>query len=130
MLTFHHTGIVVENIDEVATNYKAIFGEKSISKKYHVSTQGVYVCFVEVGANTFLELVQPVDENSLVHKLRKKGHTYYHVGYLVNDIEKMVAHLTSLNYKPFDYFSSEAFNGKRCIFLFSPDAHLIELIEK
>jgi len=130
MLTFHHTGIVVENIDAVAANYREIFGEKSISKKFHVSSQGVYVCFVEVGPNVFLELVEPSNENSIVSKLKKKGQTYYHAGYLTDNIEKTTTHLTGLNYKPFEYFSSEAFGGKKCIFLFSPDAHLIELIEK
>lgn len=130
MLTFHHTGIVVDNIDAVADNYRELFGNKSISKKYHISSQGVYVCFVEVAPDVFLELVEAAGENSIVGKLLKKGQTYYHAGYLTDNIEKTVEHLTTLNYKPFEYFSSEAFGGKKCIFLFSPDAHLIELIEK
>jgi hypothetical protein len=130
MLTFHHTGIVVDNIEAVAANYAAVFGQKSVSEKYHISSQQVYVCFIEVGAGVFLELVEPENENSIVSKLKKKGHSYYHVGYMVEKLEKVVEQLTSLNYKPFEYFSSEAFGGKRCIFLFSPDAHLIELIEK
>jgi hypothetical protein len=35
-----------------------------------------------------------------------------------------------MNYKTLDIFDSEAFEGKRCVFLFSPEAHLIELIEE
>lgn len=130
MLSFHHTGIVVDDIEAVAANYATVFGLKSVSKKYHISSQQVYVCFIEVGVGIFLELVQPENENSIVSKLKKKGHSYYHTGYLVDEIEKTVEHLTLLNYKQFEYFSSEAFGGKRCIFLFSPDAHLIELIER
>ncbi|OFY98531.1 MAG: hypothetical protein A3K10_01650 [Bacteroidetes bacterium RIFCSPLOWO2_12_FULL_31_6] len=148
-LTFHHTGIVVDNIDEVAENYKSIFGENSISKKYYVATQGVNVCFISVGSGVYLELVESATDNSLVSKLRRKGQTYYHVGYLTNDIEESFQLLSSLNYMPLelfksieetspsplknepsDFFKSEAFEGKRCVFLLSPDGHLIELVEK
>ena len=129
-LIFHHTGIVVDNIEEVAASYKPLFGENSISKKYYVSTQGVNVCFIAVGSGAYLELVESATENSVVNKLRKKGQTYYHVGYLTTNIEATVQELILLNYKPLEFFKSEAFEGKRCIFLFSPDAHLIELIEK
>lgn len=129
-LTFHHIGIAVNSIDEAAGNYKAIFGAESISPKYFVSTQQVNVCFINVGNGTFLELVEATSEDSSITRLRKKGYTYYHMAYLVADIEAAVAELVGLNHKAMDFFHSEAFKGKRCIFLFSPDAHLIELIEE
>jgi methylmalonyl-CoA/ethylmalonyl-CoA epimerase len=129
-LKFHHTGLIVDNIDEAVENYKLLFGAESISPKYFVSSQKVNVCFVNMGGDIFLELVESKDENSPIEKMRKKGHTYYHTAYLTNDIENSVKHLAELHYKPLDFFHSEAFQGKRCIFLFSPDAHLIELIEQ
>lgn len=129
-LNFHHIGIAVSSIAESAENYKALFGEQCISKIYDISSQQVKVCFVDMGNNTFIELVEATTEDSSIHRLRKKGITYYHTAYKVSDIKKTVAVLTELNYKAFEYFNSEAFNGKRCIFLFSPDAHLIELIEE
>jgi hypothetical protein len=60
----------------------------------------------------------------------KKGTKYYHIGYLVQDFEKAVAELVNLDYKPFPEFISEAFNFKRCQFMFAPDGSLIELIEQ
>jgi methylmalonyl-CoA/ethylmalonyl-CoA epimerase len=128
-LNFHHIGIAVGSIAESAENYKALFGEQCISEVYDISSQQVKVCFVDMGNGSFLELVEPTSEDSSIHRLRKKGITYYHTAYKVIDIEKTVEDLTGLHYKAFEYFNSEAFNGKRCIFLFSPDAHLIELIE-
>lgn len=128
-LKYHHTGIVVESIEDVASNYQKLFGENCLSKKYYISTQGVNVCFVNTGSNTFLELVEAVGENSLVSKLIKKGITYYHIAYTTPDFENTIQKLEALNFKSMPFFYSEAFNGNRCVFLFSPDAHLIEIIE-
>lgn len=129
-LTFHHTGIAVDAIDETAAHYAALFGKENISEKIHIASQQVNVCFVKVGDNIYLELVEATSEESPVTRMRKKGHTYYHTAYLAADIENVVEQLVLLHYKPIDYFYSEAFGGKRCIFLFSPDAQLIEIIEK
>ena len=60
----------------------------------------------------------------------KKRISYYHIGYKVDDIGNEVRRLESLNYKSLYFFNSEAFDGKKFIFLISPEAHLIELIEK
>lgn len=129
-LKFHHTGIAVSSIDEVLPNYILLFGENKVSPKYNVSSQNVNVCFIEVGSNVFLELVEPASDDSSIHRLNKKGISYYHVAYLTSNIEETVADLINKNYKEYEYFKSEAFNNKRCIFLHSPDAHLIELIEE
>lgn len=129
-LTFHHTGIAVDAIDETAEHYAALFGKENISEKIHIASQQVNVCFVKTGENIYLELVEAASEGSPVTRMRKKGHTYYHTAYLAADIENTVAQMEALHYKPMDYFYSEAFGGKRCIFLYTPDAQLIELIEK
>ena len=129
-LEFHHIGLVVESIETSAQHYSSLFGKDNISNKILIDSQKVNVCFVKIGPDSFIELVEPVEEDSQVYKLLKKRISYYHMGYKVNDIEGAVAKLEDLNYKPMHYFNSEAFDGKRCIFLFSPEAHLIELIEK
>lgn len=114
----------------MAQNYKALFGPNCISEVFDISSQNVKVCFVDMGNNTFIELVEATSEDSGITRLKKKGFTYYHMAYLTADIEATVAELSTLHYKPMEFFHSEAFKGKRCIFLFSPDAHLIELIEE
>jgi methylmalonyl-CoA/ethylmalonyl-CoA epimerase len=129
MLVFHHTGILVENIEEAIGNYAEIFGESNVSQVYSIKSQNVKVCFIGMPNSVYVELVQPLSENSVVYKLLKKNMSYYHIGYTVADIEEEVEKLKVLNYKPLEYFNSEAFEGNRCIFLFSPDAHLIELIQ-
>lgn len=129
-LEFHHVGIVVESIENAIIHYSALFGTESISNVYKIASQKVNVCFVKVGINSFIELVEPIGEESQVFKLLKKRVSYYHVAYKVNQIEEAVTRLESMDYKAMEFFNSEAFDGKRCIFLFTPEAHLIELIER
>jgi hypothetical protein len=129
-LTFHHTGLATDNISDAIVSYKQIFGDNCASEIYNVHSQNVNVCFIKVGESAFIELIEPSNENSSINRLLKKGHSYYHVGYLTKEIEFAVEELIELNYKPFEFFNSEAFNNKRCIFLFSPEGHLLELIEE
>lgn len=128
-LEFHHVGLVVESIETSILHYSSLFGTENISNIYKIDSQMVNVCFVKVGPSSFIELVEPIGEESQVFKLLKKRVSYYHVAYKVNQITEAVARLEALDYKAMAYFNSEAFDGKRCIFLFSPEAHLIELIE-
>ncbi|MBD0780017.1 VOC family protein [Maribacter sp. ANRC-HE7] len=129
-LDFHHVGVLVTDIVSSLEHFSVVFGKESISEIYEVSTQKVKVCFVKNGENSFLELVQPLGDDSVVSKLLKKRITYYHVAYKVIDIRHSIHQLEELNYKSLDVFNSEAFEGKLCAFLFTPDGHLIELIEK
>jgi len=130
MLTFHHVGLLVENIEFSEKHYSELFGKESISKVYRIDSQKVNVCFVKIGDGSYIELVEPLGEDSLVYKLFKKKTSYYHIGYKVKDIITTIEKLECMNYKTLDVFDSEAFEGKRCVFLFSPEAHLIELIEE
>ena len=123
-------GTLVDNMESAILHYSALFGESSISRVICVESQQVNVCFVRMVDESYIELVEPYSEESVVYKLLKKRVTYYHIGYKVEDIVSTVAELEEMEYRPMEYFYSEAFEGKRCIFLFSPDAHLIELIER
>lgn len=129
-LIFHHVGLLTEDIENSIDQYTRLFGQKNISEIVTVETQKVKVCFVKNGVESYIELIQPTSEDSVVYKLLKRKINYYHVAYYVSDIHATVARLEQLGYKPMEFFSSEAFGGKACIFLFSPETHLIELIQK
>ena len=129
MLKFHHTGCLVKNIDEAIDSYRGLFQPEFIGEKIYISSQEVFVCFIGIGHEIFIELVQPASETSIVRNMIKKGITYYHKGFLVEDIEAEIKILEEKNYKWLQTFHSEAFNNKRCAFLMSPVMHLIELIE-
>jgi methylmalonyl-CoA epimerase len=127
-LTFHHTGLIVESIESLRAHYTHIFGNNCLSEITEISSQQVRVCFVNMGNNTYIELIEPFDQTSSNTKKKKEG-GYYHMAYMVDDIEEAVTHLKAIHYKPLRYFNSEAFNGKRCIFLVCSGLPLIELIE-
>jgi methylmalonyl-CoA/ethylmalonyl-CoA epimerase len=126
---FHHIGIVVKDIEEAVNNYSLIFGRENISEIYTLKSQKVKECFVKNGENCYIGLVSPDGNDSIVNNLLKKGISYYHLAYKVKNIYNSIKYLESLHYKALQVFNSEAFDEKPCVFLFSPEAHLIELIE-
>jgi methylmalonyl-CoA/ethylmalonyl-CoA epimerase len=130
LMELHHIGNLVDDIDIALETYKLLFGEDSVSKKTLVTTQGVYVCFINIGKQINIELIQPVDENSSVYRLRKKGISYYHLAYMTEDFDRTSEFLLSNDFRALDVFYSEAFDNKRCQFMYTPEGSLIELIEK
>lgn len=128
-LTFNHTGLLVDSIDEALSHYSTIFGTENISQIYHISSQKVKVCFIKTGRDVYLELVEPAGTDTFLAPFIKRKASYYHVAYKVKNIHQSIEVLEKLNYKALSYFNSEAFNNNLCIFLFTPEGHLIELIE-
>ena len=129
-LDFHHVGVIVGNIESSLQHFTILFGKERISKIYHVSSQKVNVCFIKTGEGSHIELVEPLGNDSGVARLLKKRVSYYHMAYKVKDIQDSIKRLETLNYKSLNLFNSEAFDGKLCAFLFSPEGLLMELIEK
>ena len=129
MLKFHHIGLLVENLEFSMRQYSNLFGEQNISKVHEIHSQKVNVCFVKVGDDSYIELVEPLGKDSIVYKLLKKRISYYHIGYKVSNISTTIKKLEALNHKVMGEFNSEAFGGGKCVFLFTPETHLIELIE-
>jgi len=130
MLKLHHIGCLVDNIENSIKIYQPLFAYNEVSEKIYVSSQKTFVCFVKVSDNIFLELIEPEDEDSVVYKLKKKGVSYYHTAYYVDDFENAEDFFLKQNFKQINTFYSEAFKDKRCAFFVSPDMHLIEIIEE
>lgn len=126
-MILHHIGCLVQNIEESTAYYREI--HPRISAPMFIESQGVRVCFVDTGTGVSVELVEPTDDGSVVNKLLRRGIVFYHLGYLVNNFDEQLADLSGKNYKLIHEFRSEAFEGRRCAFLTSPLAHLIEIIE-
>lgn len=128
-LEFHHIGCIVDDIDASVMLHQQVHSGK-VSPKILIASQEVIVCFAELSDGTYLEFVQAAGDNSVINGLKKKKVSYYHLGYKVNDFETTIAGLENLDYKLLGTFNSEAFQGKRCSFMLTPDLRLIELIEK
>jgi methylmalonyl-CoA/ethylmalonyl-CoA epimerase len=127
ILTLHHIGVLVKNLSEATEVYSEL--QATISRPVVISSQGVRVCFADMGAGVAIELVEPA-ETGVSRDLSKRGITYYHLGYMVPDFDAALTDLTRLNYVHLQTFQSEAFEGRRCAFLMSPVLHLVEIIEQ
>lgn len=131
-MRLHHIGYIVEDIDKGISVYQPLISNESKIKSeiYHIQDQKVKVCFLDIGNDIFIELVEPAEDNKPLKKMKKKGIGYYHLGFLVEDIRQKIEELEVAGYRQLNLFSSEAFQGRLCSFLLSPDLQLVELIEQ
>lgn len=123
----HHVGCAVKNFQDVSSAFGAGLGFTRRTRPIEVSSQNVSVCFVELSDNFYLELVTAVNGNTGLARYLKVG--FYHICFLVENIDAVQEQLIALDYIPFERFDSEGFKGAPCQFFLSPQDHLIELAQ-
>ena len=128
-MIFHHTGCLTLNIEKSLQIYQQM-GCNTFSEIYSIPDQKVKVCFVQLSEGTFLELVEPFEDNRSLNKLLKKNASFYHLGFMTDDFENTIKQLESNSFYLINTFHSAAFSNKLCAFLFTPEMHLIEIIQK
>lgn len=129
-LKFHHTGVLVNNLQESILNYSLLFGAQAISKIHDIKSQQITVCFVKISDDVYLELIQPNEGNTNFDKFFKKGINFYHIGFKCFDFEKTFENLLKNDFRHISTLCSEAFDNKRCAFFMSNELHVIEIIEE
>lgn len=120
----HHVGCAVRDLETSAATYLHIGTRRS--RTFEVRSQAVNVCFIELGAGLYLELIEGTGEGSPIERYYRTG--FYHLCFLVDDLERARAQL-GREFRSLPAFESEAFDGHRCQFLVTPESHLIELAE-
>jgi hypothetical protein len=129
-IQFHHIGCLVENINTAIADYQIMYPNNTASQIWEIEAQKVKVCFFPISPNSFIEFVEPMDEENPLHKMRKKGNSFYHLAFLCSEFDKALEHYEKNGYRKLNEFNSEAFDGKRCAFIYNNKMHLIELIER
>ena len=129
-LVFHHIGCLTRNIEETKRVYASGLGLTESSEVFYISNQQVKVCFIRNNSDSYIELVEPVGESPSLNRLLQNNNTFYHLGYYSPDIDQTLARLQSEGYFLVNKFHSEAFSNNLCAFLYSPEKHLIEIIQK
>jgi hypothetical protein len=125
--TPHHVGCAVPDLENSCGVYAAALGLHRRTRAFDVVSQGVRVCFLEMRAGFYLELVMQINEKARLGTCMKVG--FYHLCMLVEDLETARQHLKALQFAPLPSFSSEAFAGAPCQFFFNPQRHLIEVAQ-
>lgn len=87
-----HIGIAVRNLNDVLPYYTETLGCPLI-KIEEVESERVRVAFIDAG-NIKLELLEPMDSSSAIHKfLDKKGEGIHHIAFGVENIEQRMKEL-------------------------------------
>ncbi len=85
-LKLHHVGIIVPKIQDSLGELTKYLKFETIGIPALVGSQKVNVCFLRVG-DTYLELIEPAEENSPVSNfLSKEGGGFHHFCFEVKDI--------------------------------------------
>jgi methylmalonyl-CoA/ethylmalonyl-CoA epimerase len=131
-MRFHHIGYAVADIGAYIQDILVpMFGPDWISEPIADPIQRVRVFFAELPGGVLLELVQGIDENSPVSAIvgsRRGG--LYHLCYEVDDLEAIVARFRAKRFLPLGKpVAAAAFDGRRILFMISPQRDLVELLE-
>jgi methylmalonyl-CoA/ethylmalonyl-CoA epimerase len=132
-LRFHHVGYAVDDIDLYVEEYfSPLFTPKRITPKVADPIQRVTVCFAEMHGGVTIELVEPLGSPSPVDSVvgsRRGG--IYHLCYECEDLEEAVSHFRVKRCLPLSRPTpAAAFQGRRIVFLLTPQHDLIELLEQ
>lgn len=132
-LTLHHVGCVVDSIAKRIDSYRVSLGSVTVSGIFEDPIQRARVAFLELPAQgtVQLELVEPMTPDSPVARFLEKGGGLHHLCYEVDDLQGQIQWMKSTGAvlirspKP-----AVAFNGRHIAWVRTPDALLIEYLER
>jgi methylmalonyl-CoA/ethylmalonyl-CoA epimerase len=129
----HHVGYVVRSIPQEAETFARSLALDWDGKIIHDPLQTVYVSFFHptVDGNPTIELVEPEDNGSAVHKFLQRGGGLHHLCYEVASLEKQLE-WTKQNRdlivrRP---VPAVAFSGRRIAWVYTRSKLLLEYLER
>jgi len=122
-------GCLTKDLDDTLDLYLNILNFNKVSEPVTIASQQVKVCFVQPAAGPLIELIQPIGNNKTLNKILDSGNPYYHIGYTTRNMDATVEQLLGSGFYMVNRFLSEAFENRECVFLYTPEMQLIELIE-
>jgi hypothetical protein len=126
-LELHHIGCLCESIERAAPSYACV-AAAPVPDAVYITSQKVHVLMLPMANGVALELVQPDSDNRFLQRLLGKGVSFYHLAFLCDDVAGAAVGFPGA--RELGSFESEAFAGRRCMFIVLPDGQMIELIER
>ena len=126
-----HVGIAVKDLDQAIKLYRDAFGIEP-KMVYESEYTKAKIAFIPVG-QVNIELLQPVDENSVMGKfIEKKGEGFHHIAYKVKDVDKALGILKEKGINLVDQKSRKVRENEKVGFLHPKSTNnvLIELIQE
>ncbi len=133
-LSLHHYGLLTNDTAAWLAENELLLGKPyKVFDTIKISSQKVNITFVQQSAaSTLTELVEPSQDNSVLQKMISKGITIYHTGYLApaGAFDTILSSFVEKGTHALPAFHSEAFGGKRCVFVITRNMGMIEIIEQ
>jgi methylmalonyl-CoA/ethylmalonyl-CoA epimerase len=129
---FHHIGYAVADIQRHLDEHMIpLYAPLHISETVADPIQKVRVCFVTMHGGSLIELVEPLGNDSPVRRfIGSPRGGLYHLCYEVADMESAIAQFRARGCLPLGRpVPAAAFDGRRIIFLMTPQRDLVELLE-
>lgn len=131
--SLHHVGYVVSSISENVKRWRAALSVVSVSEPFEDPLQRARVTFLEFhpGGGAYLELVEPLAEDSPVARFLKDGGGLHHLCFEVDDLDEQIRHMQRQKAvlirrpKP-----ALAFDGRRIAWLLTREKLLVEYLER
>lgn len=131
MISFkiHHVGYLVKHLDKALQSFLDL-GYSIEQDTVYDSLRHIHICFL-IKDGYRIELVSPVDSDSVVANLLKKHkNSPYHICYESQNLDEDFAFLTSHGYMAIDTpLCAPACDNRRVVFLTQPQMGMIELID-
>jgi methylmalonyl-CoA/ethylmalonyl-CoA epimerase len=133
-MTLHHVGYVVASIEESIERHRIAVGALAVSEIFEDPIQRVRVAFLDfpiLTGQVQFELVEPMSPDSPVARFLEKGGGLHHLCYEVDDLTEQILWMKSQrallisSAKP-----AVAFGGRSIAWMRTPDALLIEYLER
>lgn len=116
LLSLHHVGIVVSNLDDAISHYERVLGARLELRK-PLPDQRVHAASLLVGRD-IVELITPSDSDSSIARfLQRRGEGLHHVAYGVADIDRALASLAAGGARLVDGEARPGLHGHRVAFV-------------
>jgi methylmalonyl-CoA/ethylmalonyl-CoA epimerase len=131
-MRFHHVGYAVKDIRSYLDEFLVpMFSPVSVTEPVSDPVQQVTVCFAEMPGGTVIELVEPLgDKNPVRSIIGSSRGGVYHLCYEVDDLDRELERFRGKGCLPLGKpVPATAFDGRRIVFLLTPERDLIEFVE-
>jgi methylmalonyl-CoA/ethylmalonyl-CoA epimerase len=131
-MRLHHIGYAVADIRHYLEDFIVpLLQPTGISPVVADPIQQVRVCFVDLPGGSRIELVQPLGDRGPVGAIIGSARGgLYHLCYEVEDLDAAVKQLRGHRCMPLGKpVPATAFEGRRILFMMTPQRDLIELVE-
>jgi methylmalonyl-CoA/ethylmalonyl-CoA epimerase len=126
-----HIGIAVRDLEVSIKTYETLLNTKCF-KRETVESEGVITAFFQT-ENTKIELLEAINENSLIHKfIQKKGEGIHHMAFEVKDIKTEMSRLAEEGYRLLNKEPKQGADQKLVCFIHPKDTSgvLLELCQE